>query len=175
VFSNSVLEHVDDINGVLTEVARLLRSGGTFVFTVPSRDFQSCLRGPVLPGRDRWAYLERMDRRLYHLRYWGEQDWAQLLEPLGLRVEMARPYMSRAYVRRWERISGFTAGVLYLLWHRQAPPIEIQRRLGMRRSPRTMPVAIARYLARLLSGGLRPSSGTPYGCLLVRAQKTRNQ
>lgn len=43
VLSNSVLEHVRDLSGVLSGIHRTLRSGGTLAFTVPSPDKQRFL------------------------------------------------------------------------------------------------------------------------------------
>lgn len=35
IFTNAVLEHVPDIHGVMTELCRVLKSGGTFIATIP--------------------------------------------------------------------------------------------------------------------------------------------
>jgi len=43
MFSNSVLEHIYDINMVLKEVSRVLKENGKLVFTVPSNQFSSYL------------------------------------------------------------------------------------------------------------------------------------
>ncbi len=75
IFSNSVLEHIEDIEATLTEVSRLLKPKGTFIFTVPSPGFHACLRGPRRAGAKREEYLSQMDRRLAHLRYWSVEEW----------------------------------------------------------------------------------------------------
>jgi SAM-dependent methyltransferase len=41
--SNSVLEHIPEIQPVLNEIARVLRPGGLFVFCVPNHQFQASL------------------------------------------------------------------------------------------------------------------------------------
>jgi SAM-dependent methyltransferase len=166
VLSNSVLEHVDDLEAVLAEVARLLRPGGVFLFTVPSAGFAPLLRGPLLPRRSRSRYMAALDRRLYHLRYWPDQGWPPL--PTGLRVEQVRSYLSRGQVRRWESISRITAGALSVATRGRRRPIEIQRSLGLRRG-RTMPAFLARGLARVLGAGA--SRGTGGGCVLVVARR----
>lgn len=43
VISNSVLEHIEDIDSVINEVARVLKPGGKFVFCVPNHQFLSNL------------------------------------------------------------------------------------------------------------------------------------
>lgn len=170
VLSNSVLEHIPAIDPVIAEVARLLRPGGSLVFNVPSTGFHASLRGPLLPGGSREAYLLHLDRRLAHHRYWGESEWRAALEPHGLRVVSATTYMDRAQVRRWESISRFTAGVLYGLGARRRQPIDIQRDLGLRKAGRKMPGVVARPLAAVLGSGLN-GSGPGAACLLVEAVK----
>ncbi len=175
VFSNSVLEHIDDIDPVLAEVARLLRAGGEFVFTVPGPEFHACLRGPLLPGRSRESYLRHLDARLAHRRYWGPVEWKSALEPHGLRLKSAVGYLDPAEVRRWESISRVTAGVLYGLAARRPQPIQIQRRLGLRKPGRRMPRSLARALATLLAAnlnGARSSGSSLNGCCLISAVKT---
>jgi len=174
VLSNSVLEHIEELDPILGEVGRLLRSDGEFVFTVPGPDFHACLRGPLLPGASRDAYLRHLDARLAHHRYWGVDEWESALRGHGMRVAESSAYLTEAEVRRWESISRATAGILYGLAPRRPQPIEIQRRLGMRKAGQRMPLVFARALATVLSAGLHGRSRVTsrrYGCLLVRAAK----
>ncbi len=172
VLSNSVLEHIPNLDPVLKEVARLLRPGGEFVFTVPGPEFHACLRGS-LTGRSRIQYLRHLDERLAHFRYWGRAEWDAALASRGLRVQSTSEYLTQSEVRRWESVSRVTAGALYVLARRKRRPIEIQRSLGMRRPGARLPWPLARSMAALVSMGLdgdRPSHR--YGCLLVRAAKS---
>ena len=171
ILSNSVLEHIPQLDPVLEEVARLLRPRGRFVFTVPGPHFHDCLRGP-LTGGSRARYLGDLDRRLAHCRYWGPDEWEAALTPHGLHVLSASEYLSEDEVRRWESMSRMTAGVLYGLARGRRRPIEIQRRLGMRRAGARMPAALAKTMAAFVSIGLdgdRPPAR--FGCLLVIAAK----
>jgi SAM-dependent methyltransferase len=170
VLSNSVLEHIPEIEPVIAEVARLLKPGGSFIFTVPSTGFHESLRGPLLPGASRPDYLRQLDRRLAHQRYWGADEWRAALAPHGLRVTSATGYMDAAQVHRWETISRFTAGVLYTLAARRQQPIDIQRGLGLRKAGRRMPRAMAGPLGSVLGAGLN-GSGPGSACLLVEAVK----
>lgn len=168
VLSNSVLEHIDHIEPVLAEVSRLLKPGGRFVFTVPGPDFHACLRGPILPALTRDEYLRRLDSRLAHVRYWDRSQWEASLGASRMAIEWLSGYLTPAEAQRWETISRLTAGLLYGLGRRRRRPIEIQRRLGMRRSGRHMPPAIARPLAGAMAAGLKDSSPI-FGCLLIHA------
>ena len=174
VLSNSVLEHIEELDPILGEVGRLLRPNGQFVFTVPGPDFHACLRGPLTPGASRSAYLRQLDARLAHHRYWTVGEWESALLRHGLQIADTSAYLTEAEVRRWESISRATAGILYGLARGRPRPIEIQRRLGMRKAGQRMPLASARPLAAVLSAGLNDRGSRPsarYGCLLVRAAK----
>lgn len=170
VFSNSVLEHIPDLDPVLAEVARLLRPGGRFIFTVPGPDFHACLGGPWMPGVTRPDYLAALDRRLAHRRYPTATDWRGLLNRHGLTLDGVEGYLSRAEVRRWELLSRLTAGLLHTLTGGRAAPITIQRRLGLRQiqNRAALPAALAVPLAHLVTLGLRADDGAgPAGCLLL--------
>lgn len=159
VFSNSTLEHVGPIDATLREVARVLKPGGAFIFTVPSSDFHACLRGPLLGKRS--AYVEALDRRCAHLRYWDDDTWRSKLADVGLVLRTTESYLDAAQVRRWELLSNLTSGVLSRVTGQS--PIAVQRRLGMRRGQR-MPEWMARVAARFLAGGTPKSDSRMYGC-----------
>ncbi|MEP7105255.1 MAG: class I SAM-dependent methyltransferase [Chloroflexota bacterium] len=171
ILSNSVLEHIEPLDPVLAEAARLLRPGGKFVFTVPAEPFHEFLRGPLRPGASRAAYLAALDRRLAHRAYLSESDWRDTLARHGLYLETASSYLTRRQTRRWETISRFTAGLLVALWGGRRRPIEIQRRLGVRKAGRRMSGWMASVLGRGLTLGVDAAGAGPGSCLLVYARK----
>ena len=168
VFSNSALEHMPSLDGVLSEVSRVLRPGGLFIFTVPSPDFHHCLRGPLRGARE--PYLRMIDRRCAHVNYLDEAGWRQRLAVVGLEMREATPYLSGPETRRWETIARLTSGVLYTLTRGRRQPIEIQRSLGMRRRGRRLPVSLARALATLLASRVGEPDGC-WSCLYISAEK----
>lgn len=170
-FSNSVLEHIDDIEPVIAEVARLLKPGGVFVFTVPSAGFHDCLVGPLLPWGDRSRYLQRIDRRCAHRRYWSAQQWRDCLDRHGIDLAEAMPYLTAGEVRRWETLSRFTAGLLFGLLGGRMQPIEIQRALRLRRRSLRLPRWIAAVVADIVSAGVGADASGRFGCLLVEATR----
>jgi SAM-dependent methyltransferase len=170
VFSNSVLEHIEDLEPVLAEVARLLRPDGIFLITVPAAGFHDCLAGPLW-GR-RGAYLRSVDRRCAHRRYWSAEDWRAHLKRHGMRLTLAAPYLSVAETQRWETLSRFTAGVLYALAGERAQPIDIQRAMRLRRRGLRLPAAAAALLAAVLSSAVGAGSEGGFSCLLVEARRT---
>ncbi len=154
VFSNSVLEHIPNLDEVLQEVARVLKPGGLFLLTVPGQDFHACLRGPLLPGADRKAYMDEVDARFACLRYWSPDEWSVHLQPQGLEIQRATFYQTPAEAQRWETIARFTSGILYGIIGRRKQPIEIQRSLGVRKPSAKMPWFLAGILSHVLALGL---------------------
>jgi SAM-dependent methyltransferase len=156
VLSNSVLEHIPELEATIAEIARLLRKDGRFLFTVPGPGFHANLAGSVLPFVDRTSYLGTIDRRLAHHHYLSPADWDDICRRNGLVVDHCRGYLDGRETRRWETLSRVTGGLLYSLFGEIRRPIEIQRRLGARdlQNKTRLPVPMARAVARLLSMGV---------------------
>ena len=172
VFSNSVLEHIQNIKAALSEVARVLRPTGRFLFTVPGADFHNCLKGPRSPD-NRERYLREIDARCMHLRYWDAGRWSRHLQQAGLTLVHQHEYLTLAQVRRWEVIASYTSGPLYRLIGGKKQPVEIQRQLGVRNLRLRLPRVLASLSASALDLG-SPSEGSNYGCLFVEARKLDN-
>lgn len=171
-FSNSVIEHIEDIDGVIREVARLLKNDGKFIFTVPSNTFHGCLRGPIIPFASRDKYIRNLDIRTATKRYWNEGEWRKALAMRGLEIEEVSYCLTRAEVIRWETISRFTAGILVALLGGRKHPIEIQRQLGIRTAAIKIPRPFATALASLLAIGVGRAASGLYGDLMVIARKS---
>ncbi len=99
VVSNSVLEHIPDVEPVLYEVARILRPGGRFYFSVPGPNFRRHLS--VARGLDALglAGLAERYRRVFdhisrHYYYRSPEAWRRSLRDVGLKVERWWPYFS---------------------------------------------------------------------------------
>ena len=61
VLSNCAIEHMPDLDAVISEVARVLRPGGTFATTLPSEHFAELLLGSTVLRR---LGLKRASRRV---------------------------------------------------------------------------------------------------------------
>jgi len=172
VISNSVLEHIENIEETIAEVSRLLKNGGRLIFTVPGPDFHACLYGPLTRHASRQVYLDEIDKRLVHYRYWDLQQWQECLGRYGMRVTAHEEYLCCAEVRRWEMISRFTAGIFYKVFGRQKTPFQLQKTLGMRQLQNrfNLPRWVAWPMAKILSAGVSDRD-EKYGCLLVEARK----
>lgn len=173
IISNSVLEHVAPIEGVLRESGRLLKQGGWFVATVPAPDFHACLKGSWQRGVSHADYCREMDKRLVHHRYWTRDEWAAQLAQAGLTLMECLPYLSKEETRRWEFLSRITGGMLYHLTKGRQRPIVIQRQLGVRKSMQA-PLWVAQLIAWVVTLGMKTSSfdqNAPQSCFLVIGRK----
>ena len=97
VFSNSVLEHIPDLEPVLREVHRLLAPEGHFYFTVPSSSFDRYNAGSQLleglglrglAGRFRGFYNNFWN----HYHYYALDGWKELAVRTGFEVVDAYTY-----------------------------------------------------------------------------------
>jgi SAM-dependent methyltransferase len=178
VFSNSTLEHIPDIDPVIADAARVLRSAGEFVFTVPSEQFHACLRGgglvAMLARRRGRTYAALIDERLAHHRYLSPEEWAELLRVHGFVDVHSERYFPMAAVRAWESLSNITGGLAFELFGARRATRQIQHQLGLSRgSPPQVSAAVAgatELLARrALAAEVRP--GEPSGGLLITATR----
>lgn len=174
VISNSVLEHIPDLEPVIQEVGRVLKPGGRFFFTVPCPGFHSNLSGSIVPGASRSKYLTELDRRLAHFNYLSERDWEATCSRHGLQVLSFAGYLGKEATRRWETLSRMTGGLLHRLSFGRRRPIEIQRALKLRsfQNRAAMPKSMASALANLIAAGLDWNDDAEMpSCLLVTGQR----
>jgi SAM-dependent methyltransferase len=99
VISNSVLEHIPDVDPVLAEVGRVLRRGERFIFCVPGDAFSDLLfftrllRRLRLEGLARtYAHIFQRISRHYHCD--GPGPWQVRLAAAGLQIADSFPYFS---------------------------------------------------------------------------------
>jgi SAM-dependent methyltransferase len=110
VFSNSVLEHIADVEPVLREAARVLRPRGRFIFTVPSDAFRRMLDGYVRQreagdSAGAEAYASAVDERLEHHHYHTPSEWEIVLSDAGMTLRTAEYYVPQEVERFWDRMN----------------------------------------------------------------------
>jgi SAM-dependent methyltransferase len=121
-FSNSVLEHIPDVQPVLDEVGRVLRPGALFVITTPSGYFTDYLGGAAvferlgldgLAGRYRRAF-NRVSR---HAHTDPPDVWAGRLARAGFAIDRWQYYFSRGALRALEmgHAQGLPSAALHAL------------------------------------------------------------
>jgi SAM-dependent methyltransferase len=105
--SNSVLEHIPQVQNVLVELRRVLKPGAQFLFCVPNPRYLSELSVPRLldkirldgVGQAYTRWFERMSRVEHAV--WPE-DWQKWLEQAGFHLERHWHYFSPQAMRALE-------------------------------------------------------------------------
>lgn len=87
IFSNSVLEHVSDLEAILKEWARLLKPGGKVLFTVPTAQLRVDLAKYF-----GWKESDRINKEYWHRNLLSEEQWTSLLEQNGLVIKKLHSY-----------------------------------------------------------------------------------
>lgn len=105
-FSNSVLEHIDDVQPVLDDLARVLKPGGVFYFCGPNHNFDPNLSIARFLDRIGWksaadAYRRLFDRISRHVHLDPPEVWQARVEHAGLKV-----------VRHWNYFSPSSLAIL---------------------------------------------------------------
>jgi SAM-dependent methyltransferase len=123
--SNSVLEHIPEIDDVLRETARLLKPGAPFVFCVPSQNFLPSLsiarffdRVGLKPlARAYRAFFNRISRH-YHCD--DPETWSLRLEAAGFKLEQYWHYFSPSALAalEWGHYLGLPSLVTHFLFRR---------------------------------------------------------
>jgi SAM-dependent methyltransferase len=121
VVSNSVLEHVADLNLMLNEIHRLLASGGIFMFTVPVKQLERDLEKYY--GR---RASVRYNSESYHRNLLEAEEWSVILVRTGFAVKRIihfQPDWFTFWFRMFRLLgdrglSMFIPGVRERLWQR---------------------------------------------------------
>ncbi len=99
VVSNSVLEHIPDLDPVINEVARVLKPGGYLLFCSPSDHFTDWLLGARILGDRYRHWFNRISR---HQHCDSPAVWRSRLVNAGLTVERIWYYFSPHALRALE-------------------------------------------------------------------------
>jgi SAM-dependent methyltransferase len=75
--SNSVLEHVADLDQTLHEIGRVLKPGGYFLTTVMTEQWEQALLGKKIGGK---FYTEWLKKRQKHWHLLSVKNWIEYFE-----------------------------------------------------------------------------------------------
>ena len=125
VTSTSVLEHIHDLDPVMAEIARILKSGGKFVFCVPNDRFPQLLWGRQALekfGLQRVgaAYGRFFNRIARHAHTDSPAVWQERLEKAGLELEQTWDYFppKALHILEWGHPLGIPAWITKKLFGR---------------------------------------------------------
>ncbi len=123
--SNSVLEHIPDLDPVLCEVFRILKPGAKFVFCVPNHRFLANLSISNFFDRIRLKPLANGYRNFFNRisRHHHCDDfatWKARLDQAGFVIEQHWDYFSPAatHVLEWGHYLGLPSLILHFFTHR---------------------------------------------------------
>ena len=125
VISNSVLEHIPELDPVLAETARVMKPDGAFIFCSPSQNFlpflsvSAGLRRVKLQrlGQSYEIFFNRISR---HHHCDDPATWTARLEKAGFKVERWWYYFSRSALRalEWGHYLGAPSAIVHALTRR---------------------------------------------------------
>jgi SAM-dependent methyltransferase len=118
--SNSVLEHIPDVDSVVCEISRVLKPGSPFLFCVPNQNFLSNLSVSNffdqlgLPGLgDRYrSFFNRISR---HQHCDSPEVWEARLKSAGFRIEKWWHYFSPTalHILEWGHYFGLPSWIIH--------------------------------------------------------------
>jgi SAM-dependent methyltransferase len=91
VFSNCVLEHVDKLPELLSDIYRVLAPRGIFLAPVMARPWEENLFGNMLMGS---SYKTWMRKKQVHLNLFTQKQWDQAFWKAGFKVKERIGYLS---------------------------------------------------------------------------------
>ena len=121
VISNSVLEHIPDVQSVLDDMARVLRPGGKLIVTMPSDKFTAWLAGALWFEKLRMNGMADRYRRLFnrisrHAHTDGPEQWLLRFAKAGLVVDRWHYYFSKRALHALEigHLYGLPSWIVHL-------------------------------------------------------------
>ena len=107
VISNSVLEHIPDVDATVREIGRVLKPGGEFAMTTPSEYYAEFLLGSTLPKKVRLenlgkAYGDLFNKISYHYHVDSPEIWTRRFDRAGLEVVQHTYYFSAGAHRAFD-------------------------------------------------------------------------
>jgi ubiquinone/menaquinone biosynthesis C-methylase UbiE len=107
VISNSVLEHIRDVDAAVSEISRVLKPGGEFAMTTPSEYYPEFLLGASLPKKVKLhglskRYSNRMNRISYHYHVDSPEVWTKRFDQNHLDVVEHFYYFSESACRAFD-------------------------------------------------------------------------
>jgi len=116
VFSNCVIEHIEDLDTTLKEVSRVLAQNGLFIFTTPSHCFRKySVFSRCHLGKFAKIYGKLRDKKYAHHHSHSLKEWSSILEKFGFEVIEGYYYIDKETLELWD----------FLIWANRVLPTRI--------------------------------------------------
>ncbi len=122
VFSNSVLEHIPDIQPVLNEASRVLQQDGTLMITMPTHFFTEYLKGAAFFEQIGAKGLAERYRNFFnfisrHAHTDSPEIWAARLAQAGFEIERWQYYFSKEalHALEWGHVQGLPSAIIHAI------------------------------------------------------------
>jgi len=102
VFSNSVIEHIPNLEKAVSEMSRVLKKDGSLILTVPSPYLEKYLLGTTLLGP--W-YGKLFNKLFKHHNLYTHNGWEKIFKKHSLKLVFHHYYHTRAMIRVHEILS----------------------------------------------------------------------
>lgn len=107
VLANCVMEHIPRPEGIISEISRVLKKGGRFIFTVPSTQFSSML---LFKNKH---YIAFRNNSLKHFNLYSVAQWEEILNSFNLKLEKRIKYLDDLTLFAWELMNLVTVPSLW--------------------------------------------------------------
>lgn len=104
VISNSTFEHIKNDKKAVFEVSRVLKPGGSFIFTTTTDRLKKQMGLLGIKG----TILNKFDNRVHHYHYRKVKEWEKILHDAGLKIEYLQYYFPEENVKPWWNIYKIT-------------------------------------------------------------------
>lgn len=105
VVSNSVFEHMVKDTPSVKEVARVLKKGGKFYFTVPTQRFPEAMQQAGIKKSE----IKKFNNRVIHRRYRTFDKWKSILKKYNLKYLYHQYYFSPSFMHLWYKFFKFSS------------------------------------------------------------------
>lgn len=97
VLSNSTIEHINNDLNTISEISRVLKKGGTLLFSVPVRRFPKYLEDLGVTTEQ----IKKLNRRVGHKHYRTVGEWKKILNKNKLCLVNSYYYMDKKLLKVW--------------------------------------------------------------------------
>lgn len=125
IFSNSVLEHIPDVDSVVKEAGRVIKPGGYFIFCVPNHQFLGNLSVSNFFDKIHLHFLGNWYRAFFnkisrHHHCDNPEVWGKRLDSAGFEIEKYWHYFSPGafHTLEWGHYLGLPSLIIHWIWRR---------------------------------------------------------